>query len=210
MVNLSVIRVAAVAAAIVLLCIAPAGALRAADTPAPTGPYLSGKLLVATPRMGDPRFARTVIYMVEHSARGAMGLVVNRALGSGSLGKLLKGFGLGGEGVEGDIRLYYGGPVEPGAGFILHSTDFAGPHTTVVNGQLGLSTEMEVLKAIAEGRGPKHSLFALGYAGWGPGQLEGEIAREDWVSAPVDEKLIFSDDPVSIWERASASAGLAL
>ncbi len=173
-------------------------------------PFLTGQLLVATQKLGDPRFAHTVIYMVDHDAKGAMGLIVNRAYGVGPLDKLLKGFGIEDEDVAGTIRLHYGGPVDTAHGFILHSTDYEGPGTRVVNKEMALTTKLEVLKAIAKGEGPKRSLFALGYAGWGPGQLEGEIARDDWVTAPADESLIFSDDLESSWDRAIKKAGVAL
>ncbi len=173
-------------------------------------PFLAGQLLVATQNLGDPRFAHTVIYMVDHDAKGAMGLIVNRAYGVGPLDKLLKGFGIEDEDVAGTIRLHYGGPVGAGHGFVLHSADYEGPGTRVVNKEVAITTELEVLKAIAKGEGPKRSLFALGYAGWGPGQLEGEIARDDWVTAPADQNLIFSDDLESTWDRAIKMAGVAL
>jgi putative transcriptional regulator len=173
-------------------------------------PFLAGQLLVATQKLGDPRFAETVIYMVDHDAKGAMGLIVNRAIGVGPLDKLLKGFGIDDEDAAGTIRLHYGGPVDLGQGFILHSTDYEGPGTRVLNKGVAITTKLEVLKAIAKGEGPKRSLFALGYAGWGPGQLEGEIARDDWVTAPADQDLIFSDDLESTWDRAIKMAGVAL
>ena len=112
-------------------------------------PFLTGQLLVATQKLGDPRFAHTVIYMVDHDARGAIGLIVNRALGVGPLDKLLKGFGIEDEDLAGTIRLHYGGPVDTGHGFVLHSTDFEGPGTRVVNKEVAISTKLEVLKAIA-------------------------------------------------------------
>jgi putative transcriptional regulator len=182
-----------------------------AKPPAPARePYIAGQLLVATERMRDPRFRQTVIYMVNHNAQGAMGLVVNRRIGSGSLAKLLKAFGKDDDDAEGDIRLHYGGPVESGQGFVLHSTEYAGDGTVVVNEQFALSTEIGVLKDIATGKGPKLSLFALGYAGWAPGQLERELARDDWVTAPVDPDLVFSETPETTWEKAMNTAGVAL
>ncbi len=174
------------------------------------GPYLVGRLLVATPKLGDPRFQETVIYMVQHNRDGALGLVVNRSLGSGPLDKLLEGFGLETKGAEGSIRIHYGGPVSPGTGFVLHSPDYHGPGTTQVPNGLAMTTQLDVLKAISEGKGPRKSLFALGYAGWGPGQLEGEIARDDWLSAPADDNLIFSDDLEGVWDKAMAKAGIVL
>ena len=174
------------------------------------GPYLEGRLLVATPKLGDPRFQETVIYMVHHNRNGALGLVVNRSLGSGPMDKLLEGFGLDTEGTEGSIRIHYGGPVSPGTGFVLHSPDYHGPGTTRVPDGLAMTTQLNVLKAMAEGKGPRQSLFVLGYAGWGPGQLEGELARDDWLTAPADDNLIFSDDPDGVWDKAMAKAGIVL
>jgi putative transcriptional regulator len=176
---------------------------------APAG-YISGQLLVATPRMGDPRFARTVIYMVDHDAKGAMGLVINRSYGEGPWNALLEGFGVEHEDVAGSVRLHYGGPVDTGRGFVLHSTDYTGVSTRVVDSGVAFSTGLDVLEAVAHGKGPRRSLFVLGYAGWGPGQLEGEMAHDDWLTAPAEETLIFGDDPDEIWEKALDRAGLAL
>lgn len=192
------------------LAAAPVHAGEAGSSKPQDGLFLQGQLLVASPEIGDPRFARTVIYMVDHNKKGALGLVVNKVFGTGSFEKFLRGFNIDAGEVQGDIRLHYGGPVEPAAGFVLHTADYQGPGTRVVNSKMALTTEMSVLKAIAEGHGPRHSLFALGYAGWGPGQLEGEIARGDWFSAPADENLIFDEDVETKWERAQGSAGLKL
>ena len=191
------------------------GILAAALLPVPAaageaGPYLAGRLLVATPKLGDPRFTETVIYMVRHNAEGALGLVVNRVLGSGPMDKFLEGFGLDTQGAKGTIRIHYGGPVSPGTAFVLHSSDYSGPGTTQVPDGLAMSTQLNVLKAMADGKGPKQNLFVLGYAGWGAGQLEGEIARDDWLSAPADDTLIFSDDPGGVWAKAMAKAGIVL
>ncbi len=171
---------------------------------------LTGQLLVATKKIEDPRFAKTVIFMVSHDKEGAFGLVVNRVFGAGPMQKFLKGFDIGPGKIKGDIRLHYGGPVSPSVGFFLHTADFKGDDTRVVDSKMALTTGTSVLKAIAEGRGPRNSLFALGYAGWSAGQLEGEIARGDWFSAPASEELIFSEDVDAIWERASGKAGLKL
>lgn len=204
-----IIGAAVAVAALVSLSAPSLGGEDGVVTPKHT-PFLTGQLLVATQKLGDPRFAHTVIYMVDHDAKGAMGLIVNRAYGVGPLDKLLKGFGIEDEDVAGTIRLHYGGPVDTGIGFVLHSTDFEGPGTRLVNKEMAITTKLEVLTAIAKGEGPKRSLFALGYAGWGPGQLEGEIARDDWVTAPADQNLIFSDDLESTWDRAIKMAGVAL
>jgi|TARA_Y100000294_G_scaffold122855_3_gene114248 putative transcriptional regulator len=200
-------------AGLCMFAVLTASSVRAEGTPAPevrNSSYFAGQLLVASPRIGDPRFARTVIYMISHDKDGALGLVVNKAYGSGPMEKFLKGFNIDPGQLKGDIRLHYGGPVEPGAGFVLHTADYRGPSTRVVNATMALSTEMSVFKAIVEGHGPRHSLFALGYSGWGPGQLENEIARGDWLSAPADENLIFDDDLKTKWDRASGKAELKL
>ncbi len=173
-------------------------------------PFLAGQLLVASPKMGDPRFAESVIYMVKHNESGAVGLIVNKAYGSGPMKEFLKGFNIDGSKVKGDIRLHFGGPVAPAAGFVLHTTDFKSPDTQVVNDKMALTMEKSVLKAIAEGHGPRLSLFAFGYAGWGAGQLEGEIKRGDWFSAPSDEKLIFDGELETKWTRASDKVRLKL
>ena len=174
------------------------------------GPYLAGRLLVATPKLGDPRFQETVIYMVRHNAEGALGLVINRSIGSGPMDKFLEGFGIDTEGAEGSIRIHYGGPVSPATAFVLHSPEYHGPGTIQVPDGLAMTTQLDVLKAIAEGKGPRQSLFVLGYSGWSAGQLEGELARDDWLTAPADDSLIFSDDLEGVWDKALAKAGIAL
>ena len=196
--------------AAVLVVAFSVSAARADDAlPADDG-FLRGKLLVATARIGDPRFSRTVIYMIRHDAEGAMGLVVNRVYGAGPLNTLLKGFGIDADDAHETVHLHYGGPVEPSRGFVLHSDDYEGPDTRLVDTGVALSTGADVFEAMADGAGPQRRLFILGYAGWGPGQLEGELARDDWVTAPADASLIFSDDLESLWEEAISRAGLAL
>lgn len=182
------------------------------NTPAPRrhSPFLAGQFLIAEPKMGDPRFVETVIYMVNHDASGALGLVINKAYGSGPLDKFLEGFGLDTEGVSGEVRLYYGGPVQPERGFVLHTSDYKGSGKTTILGDVTFTTELQVLRDIGTGNGPKKSLFAFGYAGWGPGQLEGELARDDWVTAPVDVDLLFDASLDDKWQRARAKAGRAL
>ncbi len=194
----------------VVLMTNPGAMLARAAGAAGTGGSIAGQLLVATPRMTDPRFSETVIYMIDHNATGAMGVVINRGLGEGQLKALLEAFGVETEKASGTVRLQYGGPVETGRGFVLHSTDYSGPSTKVVNGQIAISTGLDVLKAVGAGEGPREARFILGYAGWGPGQLESEMARNDWLTAPADSSLIFSDDLDAVWEEALASSGLSL
>ncbi len=185
------------------LALAPAwpGALRAlAGAPA----FRAGQLLVATDEIRDPRFHHTVIYMVRHDATGAMGLVVNRPLAEAPLARLLELFGAGGQGVAGSVRVFYGGPVELSRAFVLHTADWTSPDTREVAGGIALTAHPAVLEAIGQGRGPRRSLFALGYAGWAPGQLEGEIERGAWISVPADEALVFDGDAEGKWQRAMA------
>ncbi len=172
--------------------------------------FLTGQLLIAAPHMPDPRFAQTVIYMISHDAKGAMGLVVNRAFGSGPLRILLETMGVETENADAEVRLHYGGPVEPERGFVLHSADYEGNSTTQLRRGLAVSYGTDVLLAMADGRGPEKSVVVLGYAGWGPGQLENELARDDWLTATGDEALIFSEDLDSVWRRALSLAGLTL
>ena len=172
--------------------------------------FLEGQLLVATPKMGDPRFVESVIYMVKHNSEGAMGLVLNRLIGVGPLSDLLEGFGVDGKAGGGDIRVHYGGPVHMQSGFVLHSTDYVVKGTLIVNDLVALTTNLDILTAIATGDGPRESLFALGYAGWGPGQLEGEIKADAWFSIPADEKLVFDHDLDHKWQRALAKRSVDL
>jgi len=168
---------------------------------------LAGQFLVATESLRDPRFARTVIYMVRHDATGAMGLVVNRPVRDMPLAPLLRKFGLDDRGVTGSVRAHYGGPVDIGQGFILHTAEYATQGTERVAGDIALTPQPGVLNAlsdIARGAGPRKSLFAVGYAGWAPGQLEGEIEQGSWITVPADEALLFDDDATRKWERATA------
>ncbi len=163
---------------------------------------LTGKLLIATPEMADPRFSGTVIFMVQHDETGAMGLVINRALGKQPLGSLLDGTVFDDDQVPGYLRVHYGGPVMPQLRFVLHSSDYFGRETTVVNGCAALSRDYDILRAISDGTGPRHALVAFGYAGWGAGQLELELEEEAWTVAFADEAIIFDDEVQTKWQRA--------
>ena len=182
----------------------PAGtASRNGSTP-PRPSGLTGQLLVAAEEMGDPRFVKTVILIVRHHAAGAMGLVVNRPVGAVPIAKLLEGIGLDGTGVRGDIRLHYGGPVERRQVLTLHTTDYATEGTLRVGGDIAVTGNPEVLLAIGRGQGPKRYLTVLGYAGWAPGQLEGEIKAGGWFAVPADAAIVFDDKHDTKWERAMA------
>jgi putative transcriptional regulator len=155
---------------------------------------LAGQLLIASPTMGDPRFFHAVILMVRHDEDGAFGIVINRPIGERPISMLLEASGDSDPDVEGSVRVFAGGPVQPELGFVVHSAEYRRAETLDVDGRVAMTASRQVLRDIGHKRGPEKSLFALGYAGWGPGQLEGEMARHSWFTAPEDPKLIF-DDP---------------
>jgi putative transcriptional regulator len=205
------------AAGLVALVLAVATAAEAARAPGELPgdqmdqESLTGRLLVATPELDDPNFDHTIVYMVEHDGSGAMGLVLNRVLGKGPVAELLEGLGVEGEvDPAAEIEVHYGGPVESGRGFVLHSPDYTGENTVVLSDLVALTTSLDVLSAIAAGNGPKRSLFALGYAGWAPGQLEAELAVGAWVVVEADEALLFDDETDSKWQRALDRQGIDL
>jgi putative transcriptional regulator len=174
-------------------------------------PSLAGQLLVATPELDDPNFRHTIVYMVQHDESGAMGVVINRVLGAGPLGKLLEGLGIEeGSDSEAEIRVHYGGPVQLGRGVVLHSPDYRRDAPLVVDHLAAFSFSLDALRDIAQGRGPRHSLFALGYAGWAPNQLENEIARGSWFTIAPDEALLYDDAIDTKWQRALDRRGVDL
>jgi putative transcriptional regulator len=160
---------------------------------------LAGQLLVATPSMEDRRFERSVILIARHNKDGAFGLIINRPAAERPLSQLLEALGEKGA-VTGTVRLFAGGPVQPELGFIIHSPDYMGPQTLGVDGRVSVTMSLDILRDIATGKGPQKSLIMFGYAGWGPGQLEGEIARRSWTTAPADGKLIFDEDRSKLWD----------
>jgi putative transcriptional regulator len=167
-----------------------------------TSDTITGQLLVASPEMKDPRFVETVIYMVKHNASGTLGLVINRPLAKGPMQDLLKGFGSEITGVKGDIVIHYGGPVSPGAGFILHTDDVLYDTSTKIKDGLAVTSDVKLLEAMARGKGPRRALVIMGYAGWAPGQLEAELKAEAWFVVPADKALIFGKDPEKKWHQA--------
>jgi putative transcriptional regulator len=171
-------------------------------------PYLAGQLLVAMPGMRDPRFEKSVIYMCAHNAEGAMGLVVNRALDTLTFPDMLEQLDIDVTGDGPPINVHLGGPVESGRGFVLHSSDYLQDATLIVDNELALTATLDILKVIAVGGGPLKSLLALGYAGWGPGQLDGEIMSNGWLSVAADKDLVFDDDLDHKWDRAMGKIGI--
>lgn len=181
------------------------------STRAAAGENLTGRMLVATTQIGDPRFVKTVIYMLQHDQTGAMGLVVNRPVGRWSYKQLLEEMGEDStRATSSTLNVFYGGPVESRRGFVLHSLDYRDDGTRVISEFSGITTSREIVRAIAEGRGPQRFLFILGYAGWAPGQLEGEIRRSSWVSVDADEHLVLGDDHDDKWDVATARRGVDL
>jgi putative transcriptional regulator len=187
----------------------PAAAILAAWLLAPAADpahttSLTGQLLIAAPTIGDPRFAHTVILMVKHDKDGALGIVINRPVGEQSIASLLEGTGEDVSGIEGNLRVFVGGPVQPDLGFVVHSAEYRREETMEVDGRVAMTASRQILRDIGHHRGPQKTLFALGYAGWGPGQLEGEMARHDWFTTPEEPKLIFDDDREHLWDDAMA------
>ena len=173
------------------------------DTPR----FLSGQLLLAMPGMGDPRFDRAVIAICVHDENGAVGVGIGHQRSGTRLRALMVQLGLD-SGRAPDAPVHHGGPVEPGRGFVLHSDDWGGQDTIAVTGLGAMTGTIDVLRAIAEGRGPSRFLVALGYAGWAPGQLESEIQSNGWLHSQADPALIFDDDIGRKYDRALAKIGV--
>ena len=172
---------------------------------------LAGQLLVAMPQMLDQRFARSVIYLCAHSeGAGAMGLVINKLLDSLTMGELLAQLDISPSRIVNSRPVHFGGPVEAGRGFVLHTSDYSEDATLVVDGNIAVTATLEILRAIANGQGPRHSLFALGYAGWAPGQLDAEIQANGWLSVAADDDIVFDPDHDGKWRRALAKLGIDL
>jgi putative transcriptional regulator len=171
--------------------------------------FLEGKLLIALPGMTDERFAQTVIYMCAHSAKGAMGIVINKPIPGLSFAEVLKQLQIDTKPLIGEFPILYGGPVETGRGFVLHSGDYEGSDSTLpVSEDISLTATLDILRALAEGRGPKQALFALGYAGWAPGQVETEFQRNGWLHCKADPSLVFGVDPEAKWRTALQRLGI--
>ncbi len=164
---------------------------------------LTGRLLVAMPRMGDDRFVRSVIYICAHTPEGAMGIAVNRPLRQPSFLELLEQLDIVAAASARPIRLFAGGPVEGARGFVLHTSDWTSEGSLRVDDRLALTASLDVLREIASGGGPRAGLLALGYAGWGPGQLDSEIQQNAWLIVPLEDVgLLFDDDDAGKWRRA--------
>lgn len=168
---------------------------------------LAGRLLVATPSMGDPRFAQAVIYICAHTPEGAMGLVLNRPLSEPRFADLLLQLDIPPDPSR-DIRVCSGGPVDQMRGFVLHSSDWRAPDTLTIDHAYSMTASLDILRAIADGRGPARSILALGYAGWESGQLEAELRTPSWLAAPADEAILFDSAFDTKWRRALGRIGI--
>lgn len=170
---------------------------------------LSGKLLIAMPDMADPRFDQSVVYMCAHSDEGAMGLIVNKPAEDVDFAELLEQLGIDSGPSAQSVGIHVGGPVEHGRGFVLHSADYAGHDGTLeVDASFGMTATVNILEDISHGRGPNRCILALGYSGWGPGQLEGEIQRNGWLTCDATPDLVFGNDNDGKWSAALRSMGI--
>ena len=169
---------------------------------APGTTSLAGELLIAAPSMADPRFAHTVILMVRHDRNGALGIVINRPLGERPFKDLLRALGDKDAAVEGTVRVFSGGPVQPELGFVIHSADYNRGNTLAIDSRVAMTSSREILHDIAARKGPAHSLVAFGYAGWAPGQLEAEMALRAWFTAADDTRLLFQEDRDKVYDEA--------
>ncbi len=170
---------------------------------------LTGKLLIAMPGMGDPRFGKSVVYMCAHSEDGAMGLIINKPTSDLRLQDLMEQLSIKEDAQARDLPVHFGGPVEHGRGFVLHSADYVSLINTLqVDSQFGMTATQDVLEELAKGAGPVDAIMALGYAGWGPGQLEAEIAQNGWLTCDASQELVFGVENDAKWERALGSMGI--
>jgi len=191
--------------------------MRIPRTKAPSGEgYLDGQLLVAMPGMADDRFSRTVIYLCAHSPEGAMGIVVNKPASDLSFPDLLVQLDIipATDLIQlpqraGTVQVLMGGPVETSRGFVLHSPDFFIDESTLpIDDGVCLTATIDILRAIAKGQGPANAVLALGYAGWGAGQLETEIQQNGWLSCPADASIIFDTAADHRYEMALRRIGV--
>ena len=182
----------------------PSSGARPDGDKSPKENYLGGQLLVASPSLKGRIFGRTVILMFQHDASGAFGVILNRPVEKRSLRELMRNCGVAGapSTPEREITVHFGGPVSKQMGMVLHSNDFTHPNSVRITDFASAIAPREFLRAVAEGKGPRRSVFAVGYAGWGPGQLEGELAEGSWVVAAPDRKFIFDKAYSTMWRRA--------
>ena len=181
-------------------------ALLRAGLPGPDGaqgrPSLVGQLLVAAPGVGDPRFERTVILIVEQGPDGALGIVVNKPIGEQPLASVFKALGQKDGDATGSVRVFSGGPVQPEVGFVVHSAEYRRPETVALTDRLSMTSSVAILQDIGDKKGPAKILVAFGYVGWEPDQLEHEIEEHAWLIAEAEPTLVFDEDRDNVWEDA--------
>ncbi len=174
-----------------------------------TVPFLDGKLLIAMPGMGDPRFDKAVVFMCAHSAEGAMGLIINKPARALKFDDLMTQLGIDWDGELASPKVHHGGPVEHGRGFVLHSRDYNSEGSSMkIGDDFGMTATLDILTDIALGKGPKRALLALGYTGWAPGQLEAELQANGWLIADVDSELVFAAKDAEKWQAAIEGLGI--
>jgi putative transcriptional regulator len=165
---------------------------------------VAGQLLIATPALTDPPFDHAVILVTQHNQGGAIGIVINRPLDRQTIASLLVAYGAEASGVNGSVLLFLGGPVDPQAGFVLHSADYRNGDTLDIDGRVALTSGPQILRDIGLGKGPRQKLVAFGYSGWGPSQLDNELRQGIWQIVPEDPTLVFEDDRTKVWSDALA------
>ncbi len=170
---------------------------------------LTGQLLLAMPDMGDPRFAFSVILMCNHSGDGAMGLIINKPAPGMKFQDLLKQMKIAPLKTGRNVPVHFGGPVEPGRGFVLHSGEYVPDENTLRVGEdYGMTVTTDVLEELARGDGPEKTILCMGYAGWGPMQLESELQSNGWLTCEATPELVFGTDPEVQWQAALQSMGI--
>ncbi len=172
------------------------------------GGYLTGQMLVATPVIDTGCFQKAVVYIFNHSAEGAMGLIINQPIELVNYSALIEGLQLPKDSANRELPVFFGGPVERARGFVVHSTDYYRDFSLARSGELAVTASSAILGDIVAGNGPKHAALVVGYAGWSAGQLEAEIEGNSWISVPATEKLMFGTDNELKWATASKSLGI--
>lgn len=171
---------------------------------------LTGKMLIAMPGMTDTRFGNAVVFLCAHSPEGSMGLIVNKPTSDLKARDLFEQLSITIGPDARELPVYFGGPVEHGRGFVLHERGYNSAISTLnVNGDFAMTATLDILEDLADGRGPAKALLALGYAGWGPGQLEAELAQNGWLTCDADHELVFDIPDPDKWEAALARLGVS-
>ena len=169
---------------------------------------LTGQLLISMPSLQDERFFKTVIYLCAHSKDGAMGIIINKKIDYDLYPDLLEQLGIDKPMDNKKLFIRYGGPVESGRGFILHSDEIIQKESLTIDSGIALTSTSEFFENLSKGKGPKNSIFALGYAGWGAGQLENEIIANSWMTLSTDSKFLFDEEVNNKWSQAYNLLGI--